>query len=84
MNTLFRKKILHRAKYRGIKELDIIFDRFVINFGDSIDCEELIELEEVLNLPDSYLLDIILKKEELPANLNNRIMKKIFACCNGS
>ena len=84
MNTLFRKKILHRAKYRGIKELDIIFDRFVINFGDSIDCEELIELEEVLNLPDSYLLDIILKKEEIPANLNNRIMKKIFACCNGS
>lgn len=84
MNTLFRKKILHRAKYRGIKELDIIFDRFVINFGDSIDCEELIELEEVLNLPDNYLLDIILNKEELPANLNNRIMKKIFACCNDS
>ena len=84
MNTLFRKKILHRAKYRGIKELDIIFDRFVINFGDTIDCEELIELEEVLNLPDNYLLDIILNKEELPANLNNRIMKKILACCNDS
>ena len=56
----------------------------MINFGDSIDCEELIELEEVLNLPDNYLLDIILNKEELPANLNNRIMKKIFACCNDS
>ena len=28
MTDLFKKKILHRAKYRGIKELDIIFDRF--------------------------------------------------------
>ena len=84
MNTSFRKKILHRAKYRGIKELDIIFDRFVTDFGNSINCDELTELEEILNLPDNFLLDIILKKEKLPANLNNRIMKKIFACCNES
>ena len=84
MNTLFRKKIIHRAKYRGIKELDIIFDRFVENFGNSIDCDELNELEEVLNLPDNFLLDIILKKEKLPANLDNRIMKKILSCCNES
>ena len=84
MNTLFRKKILHRAKYRGIKELDIIFDRFVKDFGNLIDNDELNELEEILNLPDNFLLDIILKKEKLPANLNNRIMKKILACCNES
>ena len=84
MNTSFRKKLLHRAKYRGIKELDIIFDRFVKDFGNSINCDELTELEEILNLPDNFLLDIILKNEKLPANLNNRTMKKIFACCNES
>ena len=41
MNTLFKRKILHRAKYRGIKELDIIFERFVDkwsrNSGNKID-----------------------------------------------
>tara|TARA_E500000331_G_C16940251_1_gene575904 strand:- start:306 stop:560 length:255 start_codon:yes stop_codon:yes gene_type:complete len=82
MNTLFRKKILHRAKYRGIKELDIIFERFILRFGYSIDNHELYELEEILDLPDNLLLDIILKKEKIPANLDNPVMKKIFAACN--
>ena len=84
MNTPFRKKILHRAKYRGIKELDIIFEKFVFRYGAEISCEELKELEEVLNLPDNFLLDIVLKKEKLPANLDNSIMKKIFIICNDS
>ena len=84
MNTPFRKKILHRAKYRGIKELDIIFEKFVFRYGAVITCQELSELEEVLNLPDNFLLDIVLKKEKLPANLDNSIMKKIFFICNDS
>ena len=33
MSDHFKKKILHRAKYRGIKELDIIFDRFVKKYS---------------------------------------------------
>ena len=42
-NKLF-KKILHRAKYRGIKELDIIFERFVAAYQEKITSNELIEL----------------------------------------
>ncbi|MAI75632.1 MAG: hypothetical protein CMM90_00385 [Rickettsiales bacterium] len=84
MNTPFRKKILHRAKYRGIKELDIIFEKFVFRYGTVITCQELSELQEILNLPDNFLLDIVLKKEKLPANLDNSIMKKIFLICNDS
>ena len=45
---------------------------------------ELEELEEILNLPDNFLLDIILKKEKLPANLDNHVMKKILQSCNDS
>ena len=82
MNTLFRKKILHRAKYRGIKELDIIFEKFVSTYGSLISFEELKELEEILNLPDNFLLDIVLKTEKIPANLDNSVMKKIFLICN--
>ncbi len=36
MTDLFKKKILHRAKYRGIKELDIIFDRFIKKYSESL------------------------------------------------
>ena len=82
MNTPFKKKILHRAKYRGIKELDIIFEKFVNTYEYKLNDQEFKELEEILNLPDNLLLDIILKKEKVPANYNNLVMKKIFKTCN--
>ena len=82
MNTSFKKKILHRAKYRGIKELDIIFEKFVNKYKYKLNDQEFKELEEILNLPDNLLLDIILKKEKVPANYDNPVMKKIFKTCN--
>ena len=82
MNISSKKKILHRAKYRGIKELDIIFEKFVNTFKYKLNDQEFKELEEILNLPDNLLLDIILKKEKIPANYNNRVMTKIFKTCN--
>ena len=82
MNISSKKKILHRAKYRGIKELDIIFEKFVNTYKYKLNDQEFKELEEILNLPDNLLLDIILKKEKIPANYNNLVMKKIFKTCN--
>ena len=81
-NKLFKKKILHRAKYRGVKELDIIFEKFVEKFQETISEEELIQLEEILEIPDNEMLEIILQKKEIPANLNNDVIKKIFQICN--
>ena len=82
MNTSSKKKFLHRAKYRGIKELDIIFEKFVNTYKYKLNDQEFKELEEILNLPDNLLLDIILKKEKVPANYDNPVMKKIFKTCN--
>ena len=82
MNKSSKKKILHRAKYRGIKELDIIFEKFVNTHKYKLNDQEFKELEEILNLPDNLLLDIILKKEKIPANYDNPVMKKIFKTCN--
>ena len=63
MKKLFKKKILHRAKYRGVKELDIIFEKFVEKFQETISEEELIQLEEILEIPDNEMLEIILQKK---------------------
>ncbi len=82
MNKNFKKKILHRSKYRGIKELDIIFERFVSKIEGEISNDELVELEQILNLPDNELLNIILKKKDPPANLKNGILKKLLQFCN--
>ena len=79
--NLFKKKILHRAKYRGIKELDIIFYNFLIEYEDKITNDELYELEEILNLPDSDLLEIIYNKKKIPSNLKDGILKKILKNC---
>tara|TARA_B100000683_G_C12188759_1_gene431679 strand:+ start:151 stop:408 length:258 start_codon:yes stop_codon:yes gene_type:complete len=84
MNKDYKKKILHRSKYRGIKELDIIFEKFINNIQDNITDQELIELEQILNLPDNELLDIILKKQTIPANLKNSILSKLLDFCNAS
>ena len=35
--NLFKKKILHRAKYRGIKELDIIFYNFLLEYENMLE-----------------------------------------------
>ncbi len=79
--NLFKKKILHRAKYRGIKELDIIFYKFLLEYEDKITDDELYELEGILDLPDSELLDILYKKANIPSNLKDGILKKILEKC---
>ncbi len=79
--NLFKKKILHRAKYRGIKELDIIFYKFLLEYEDKITDDELYELEGILDLPDSELLDILYKKTSIPSNLKDGILKKILEKC---
>ena len=79
--NLFKKKILHRAKYRGIKELDIIFYKFLSEYEDKITDDELYELEGILDLPDSELLDILYKKKNIPSNLKDGILKKILEKC---
>ena len=70
MKKLFKKKILHRAKYRGVKELDIIFEKFVDKYQDTISDDELIQLEEILDIPDNEMLEIILQKKEIPAGIS--------------
>ena len=79
--NLFKKKILHRAKYRGIKELDIIFYKFLLEYEDKITDDELYELEGILDLPDTELLDILYKKTNIPSNLKDGILKKILEKC---
>ena len=83
MNKLLKKKILHRSKYRGIKELDIIFERFISENSKTFSNDDFIDLEQILDIPDTELFDIILKKKTPPANLKNSVLKRILKFCNG-
>ena len=54
---------MHRSKYRGIKELDIIFERFISENSKTFSNDDFIDLEQILDIPDTELFDIILKKK---------------------
>ena len=78
-NYLKKKKILYRLKYRGIKELDLLFERFSVKYFKDINTKDLDDLEILLDIPDQELLDIILKKRDLPDKLNNKTFKRLIS-----
>ncbi len=74
-----KKKILYRAEYRGIKEMDLILSNFVKKYIDIFDYNELIDLHDILEKDD----DIIFKwystsnnTNEIPVNKVSKLLKK--------
>jgi antitoxin CptB len=72
-----KKKLLYRLKYRGIKELDILFERFASKYFDNINDNDLEELNFLLEVNDQDLLDFILNKKEIPSNLKNKTFYRL-------
>ena len=70
---------MYRLKYRGIKELDLLFERFSEKYFTQLSEKELIELDELLTLPDQELLDIVMKKKRLPQKLNNKTFERLIS-----
>ena len=59
------------------------FERFIEKFSSDFSDSDYEDLEQILDIPDSELFDIILKKKYPPANLKNLILFKILEFCNG-
>ena len=78
-NLIKKKKILYRLKYRGIKELDLLFERFSEKYFKNLSEKELIELDELLTVPDQELLDMIMKKKKLPKKLKNKTFERLIS-----
>ena len=57
----------------------MVFDRFIKKYSESLLDEEFYELERILNLPDQLLLNIILGKEQIPANLHCETLKNLIS-----
>ena len=76
MNTPFRKKILHRAKYRGIKELDIILRSFVKKYINDLSNND---LNDLLNFLDNNDEDIFKFKQGIEeSNIINNNVSNLF------
>ena len=72
-----RKKILMRAWHRGIKEMDLMFGRFVDGELVSLNDQELAELEMLLDQHDRDLLQWFTDELPVPEAYDCSIFHKI-------
>ena len=54
---LFKKKLLYRASYRGTKEMDILLSKFVKEYVNVFNDDQLRQLEKFLDFEDEIILD---------------------------
>jgi antitoxin CptB len=73
-----RKRLMFRANYRGMKELDLVIGAFSEAFVPSFDADSLREFEAILDVPDSDLLDWLTLKSEVPAAMNTSVMQTLM------
>jgi antitoxin CptB len=59
----WRRRLRWRAR-RGLLENDLVFERFFNQFGDTLDDQQVLGLDELLDLSDNELLDLILGRTE--------------------
>jgi len=72
-----RKKILMRAWHRGIKEMDLMFGRFVDGELDDLSDQELSELEMLLDQYDRDLIQWFTDEIPVPEQFDCSIFHKI-------
>ena len=54
---LFKKKLLYRASYRGTREMDILLSKFVKEYINVFNDDQLKQLEKFLDFEDEIILD---------------------------
>ena len=65
-----KNKIIYRASYRGTKEMDILMITFVKSLINTLDIDNLIALDKLVNMNDESLISI--KKKETIINNNDK------------
>ena len=65
-----KNKIIYRASYRGTKEMDILMIAFVKSLINTLDIDNLIALNKLVNMNDESLISI--KKKETIINDNDK------------
>ena len=50
-----KKKIIYRSNYRGTKEMDKLLSAFTKKYINSLNVNDLIDLEKLLNIDDTNL-----------------------------
>merc|ERR1719384_2959013 len=74
---VLRRRLIFRCKNRGIKELDLMMGNWAMEYVDKLSAEQCKELQTILNEETLDLVNILLKREAVPENLENSVMRKL-------
>ncbi|WP_299440125.1 succinate dehydrogenase assembly factor 2 [uncultured Rhodospira sp.] len=72
-----RKRILYRAKLRGMKETDLILGGFAETHVAGMSDTELDQFETLLEEPDTYIMDWLFDRAPVPAEHDTPIMARL-------
>ena len=67
-------KIIYRSQYRGTKEMDILLGKFVKSIIESLDIDDLQDLDLLINMNDEDIKQIFDGKKGF---VNSKILKVI-------
>lgn len=76
-NTIRRKRLLHRSRYTGMKETDLMLGRFANKYVKTFNDEELDMYEKLLMAGDPSIYAWAVGREEIPEEYATSVMLKL-------
>ncbi|HEX2116734.1 MAG TPA: succinate dehydrogenase assembly factor 2 [Alphaproteobacteria bacterium] len=70
-----RKRLIHRSRYTGMKETDLLLGAFAQRYVPAFDAGQLDEYERLLDETDADLFDWATGREPVPARCQNAVMR---------
>ncbi|MCG8493426.1 MAG: succinate dehydrogenase assembly factor 2 [Sneathiellales bacterium] len=72
-----RKRLLHRSRYTGMKETDLMLGRFAEQYIQKFSEEELEIYETLLKAGDPSIYAWAVGREDVPAEYDTSVMQKL-------
>ena len=72
-----RRKLLYRAWHRGMRETDLIMGRFADASIEQLAAAELVEFEQLMEVPDRELLAWITSGADVPPNYDTALFRRL-------
>ncbi|PHS37645.1 MAG: hypothetical protein COA91_09755 [Robiginitomaculum sp.] len=77
INEIRIKKLIHRAGYRGFKEVDLILGGFAKSHARGLSGDEFVQFEILLEEKDHDIYDWITGVQEVPARFDTELFGKL-------
>src|SRR3990172_4013536 len=77
-----RKRLRHRCRYRGTKELDVLLGSFAEAHLESFDADQLGRFETLLDVPEPLILSWLTRQEPPPTAFDTDVLRLLLGHCS--